>query len=97
MTISTIVTTTISNNNPPRKRGADEDMSMYTYDRDYAAHTMSGQIVTIPDQVAADQHEYDGKTFPVIRDDGRKARAMLMGDEYGLHTTGTGEPVVRMI
>ena len=73
-------------------------MSKYTFNSQSAAHTMSGvTIVTIPDQVANNQQEYDGKTFPVIRPDGTRARAMLMGDEYGLWTPGTGDPVVKMI
>lgn len=73
-------------------------MSKYTFNNRFAARAMSGNaIVTIPDQVADDQRKYDGKTFPVIRQDGTKARAMLMGAEYGLWTTGTGDPVVKMI
>lgn len=69
----------------------------YTYNAKYTAHTMSGGQVTIPDQVADDQKQFDGETFPVLRRDGSKGRAMLIGDEYGLHTSGTGEPVVKMI
>ena len=41
--------------------------------------------------------DYDGKTFPALRRDGTKARAMLMGEEYGLWTPGTGDPVVKMV
>ena len=43
------------------------------------------------------QKGFDGETFPVMRKDGGKARARLMGEEYGLHTPGTGDPVVRMV
>ena len=72
----------------------------YTFARNYAARTPSGMTVTVPDQVAAEQREYDGKSFPVIvRRPGsspRKARATLRGDLYGLHTAGTGDMVVAL-
>ena len=73
-------------------------MSKYTFETRYQAHTMSRtDFVTIPDQVAREQKDYDGKTFPVLRRDGTKARAMLMGDEYWLWTPGIGDPVVKMV
>lgn len=72
-------------------------MTKYSFDLKYQARTMSGGFVAIPDQVAMDQKGFDGETFPVLRKDGVKARARLMGDEYGLNTTGTGDPVVRMV
>ena len=68
----------------------------YTYNRGFAARTEAGEIVTIPDQVASSQREYDGMTFPVRRDDGSTAPAVLCGDAYGLHTGGTGDPVVSL-
>jgi len=71
----------------------------YSYLKKYAAFTMSGNMVTIPDQVAYSQKEYDANktSFPVIRKDGSKARAILRGEEYGLWTTGTGDAIVRII
>lgn len=70
----------------------------YTFLRGYQAHTMSRTgFVVIPDQVADDQKNYDGKTFPVVRRDGTRARARLMGDEYDLWGPGTGDPVVKMV
>ena len=75
-----------------------DKLRKYTFKTRYQAHTMSrNDFVTIPDQVADEQKEYDGKTFPVLRRDGTMARAMLMGDEYGLWTAGTGDPVVKMV
>ena len=72
-------------------------MTRYTFTRRYAAHTMRrDDYVFIPDQVIDAQGEYDGLTFPVLRRDGSTARATLRGEEYGLHTTGTGDPVVSM-
>jgi len=68
----------------------------YTFDLKYAAHTVKGGIVTIPDQVARAQRDYDGESFPVLRRDGSKARATLRGDLYGLGTSGTGDPVVAL-
>ena len=71
-------------------------MPRYTFDLKYAAHTVKGPSVTIPDQVARDQREFDGKSFPVLRRDGSKARATLRGELYGLWTSGTGDPVVAL-
>ncbi len=76
----------------------------YTFKSRAMAHTMRRDaMVIVPDQVAQDQHAYDGRTFPVLRCNslGRptakaKARATLMGEEYGLHGPGTGDMVVRM-
>lgn len=70
--------------------------SKYTYAMRYAARTPAGHIVTIPDQVAADQRAYDGRSFPVICADGRRTRATLRGEHYGLSGPGTGDPVVTL-
>ena len=70
---------------------------VYTFSQRIQAHTVRrDSFVVIPDQVAAAQKEYDGKSFPVLRRDGSKARATLRGDEYGLWTPGTGDPVVAL-
>lgn len=69
----------------------------YTFDRQYCARTVSGRVVHIPDQVAADQHAYDRKSFPVrqvTKVGVPMGRAVLRGDLYGLGTHGTGDPVV---
>ncbi len=79
-------------------------MSQYTISS-FVAHTKSGRCVLIPDEVAADQKYYDDRlvVFPVAYCSrcgvmtGRKARAMLDGDAYGLRTSGTGDPVVRIV
>ena len=68
----------------------------YTFVRRSLARTVSGDFVTVPDQVEEDQREFDGRTFPVERSDGRMARATLRGDLYGLDTPGTGDMVVSM-
>lgn len=65
----------------------------YTYATRYAAHYGS-RIVTIPDQVAADQRHYDGQTFPALTASGTRVRVRLRGELYGLGTSGTGDPVV---
>lgn len=89
----------------PRRSTSENDTTMstkinYTFARNYAANTPSGMTVTVPDQVAAEQREFDGKSFPVlVRRPGnspRKARATLRGDLYGLRTTGTGDMVVAL-
>ena len=67
----------------------------YTFSRRFTAHTVGHtETVTTPDEIAEDQKHYDGKSFPVLRRDGSKARATLRGDEYGLWTPGTGDPIV---
>ena len=61
--------------------------------------------VAIPNEVAADQKAFDGRTFPAIMlpryghcnpKEPRKVRARLRGDLYGLHTAGTGDMVVSL-
>lgn len=77
------------------------------------AHTKNGGFVLIPDVVSENQKEWDasGKTFSAIHCDdcgritptlinpslGKKCRARIDGDAYGLHTSGTGETVVRIL
>lgn len=59
---------------------------------------------TIPDKVAYNQRAYDGKTFIAttaclvngIRRE-RKIRVRLVGSDYGLNTSGTGDMVVRPV
>ncbi len=83
-------------------------MKKYTFNRGYQGFTVKGLRVILPDQVYDNQKDYDGKTFPVAvfpvnwrwlvpRLRTRPARARLMGDLYGLHTTGTGVPVVKIV
>jgi hypothetical protein len=78
-------------------------MKKYTYAGHSEAHLgVSGNMTCIiPDQVADDQKGYDGKTFPAIilrgYNSGQKIRVRLNGDDYGLHTSGTGDVVVRRV
>jgi hypothetical protein len=80
----------------------------HTYDMGYQARlgTIGDRVCTIPDQVASNQEEYEGKTFVTIVPAGyrgtgtataRKMRVRLVGDDYGLHTSGTGDVVVRPV
>ena len=46
---------------------------------------------------AADQKGNDGKTTVALLRDGRRMRVKLVGDDYGLWTTGTGDTIVRPI
>lgn len=71
----------------------------WTYSKRFEAHYgTKGQIVIIPDEVANDQRKWvqDGnKPFPAyVKGQGRKVRAKLDPDAYGLMTPGTGDPVV---
>ena len=56
-----------------------------------------GEFVTIPDQVIDDQARFDGKRFPVVREDNKKAYAVLLGAEYALGTKNQGYPVVKVV
>jgi hypothetical protein len=51
----------------------------------------------IPVEVDRDQREYDGKTFVAVADNGRRIRVRLVGDDYGLNTSGTGDVIVRPV
>ena len=71
-----------------------EDAPMtYTYLDGYLAH-YAGRHILVPDQVAASQRAYVGRTFPAF-DAGKKIRVRLDGDAYGLHTAGTGDMICR--
>jgi len=85
-----------------------QKMTRHTYDKGYQARlgTTGDRVCVIPDQVADNQEEYDGKTFVALLPAGyrgtgaataRKMRVRLVGDDYGLHTTGTGDVVVRPV
>ncbi len=71
-------------------------MATHTYTKQYAAH-YNGAVVTVPDDVADHQREWDatGRSFMALRTDGSKVRVRLDGDAYGLHTPGTGDMVVK--
>ena len=78
-------------------RLGDDMTNSYTFDKRAHAHTFGrNAFVIVPDQVAADQKHFDGRSFPVLRMDGTRTRATLRGDEYGLHTSGTGDMVVSL-
>jgi hypothetical protein len=78
-------------------------MTTWTYDRNHVAHFGTGYVV-VPDQISYNQREHDeaGTIFPAYRCDGsgrrtssRPAHVRLHGEAYGLHTTGTGDMIVR--
>lgn len=66
------------------------------------ANTVKGHYIAIvPDEVAENQSDFDGKTFPILIKPTygmpgkiRKGRGRLRGDLYGLNTPGTGDMVV---
>ena len=75
----------------------------YTFNSKSAHSMRRDAVIIVPNEVAENQKEFDGKTFPILRptigrDGGYvRGRGMLMGDEYGLHTTSTGDMVVKII
>lgn len=74
-------------------------MTKYTFEGSINARTVTGDFVEIPAEVDADQRGWNdaGASFPVIRRDGSKARAVIRGELYGLDTPGTGDTVVAII
>lgn len=69
----------------------------YTFKHNYLAHTVNGKTVMLPDMVAGDQKAFDGKRFTGRCSAGIvPIRMTLRGDLYGLHSTGTGDPVVSL-
>ena len=76
-------------------------MKKYTFNsrweafRNYQNIDFSDRVI-IPDQVADNQADFDGKTFPAIEVlSGKKIRVKLVGDDYDLHGSGTGDMCVR--
>ena len=71
----------------------------HTYNLGFTARTQANRRVILPDAVATDQRSWDGRTFMARRLDGRGrwVRVRLRGDLYGLHTPGTGDPVVTAV
>ena len=67
-------------------------MPTYTYNRRYAAW-LGDEIVTVPDQIAADQRAHDvaGTVFPARLRHGNEVMVRLDGEAYGLHTWGAGD------
>jgi len=82
------------------------DNMKHTYKQGYEAHLgiTGDRVCIVPDQVADNQQDYDGKTFPVIvpagwrgtgTPDKKRMRARLVGDDYNLDGPGTGDMIVR--
>lgn len=80
----------------------EDNMSKYQYTHGFVSHRTKGGFALIPDVVVNDQRGWDAsrRSFPAIPCDacgrviGASFRAVLRGDLYGLHTTGTGDCVV---
>ena len=83
-------------------------MKKQTYNRRFEAHLgLTGdRRCIVPDKVADNQRDYDGKSFIVIVPAGfrgtgttvsRKMRVRLVGDDYDLNGPATGDMVVRPI
>jgi hypothetical protein len=75
---------------------AKKELGGYTYYHNSAAW-LGDEIVTVPDQIADEQHHHDrAQTFyPVPRGGGGTINVRLHGDAYGLWTPGTGDMIVR--
>ena len=72
----------------------------YTYNQKWQSHRnyRSGfsDRVIVPDQVCDNQKDFDGKTFPALEiRTGKKVMVTLIGDDYDLNGSGTGDMCVR--
>lgn len=68
----------------------------HTYAMRHPAY-FAGGIITVPDQVAAEQREYAdaNRSFWAIRANGNRVRVRLNGSAYGLYTSGTGDIICK--
>jgi hypothetical protein len=57
--------------------------------------TDCGWRCVVPQYYADHQKEHDGETFMALTWDGQNILVRLVGSDYGLHTTGTGDMTVR--
>ena len=91
----------MGSNEAPRNN-EDNMSTKYQYTQGVIAHRAEGGFAMIPDVVINDQKGWDAsrKSFPAIPCDsigraiGPSFRAVLRGDLYGLHTSGTGDCTV---
>jgi len=70
-----------------------------TWDNGYEVHlgVTGDRRAVVPQEIAEHQREWDGRTFRALTRDGRWMRVRLVGDDYDLHGTGTGDMVVRPV
>lgn len=75
------------------------DYKKLTWRDGYQAHLglVGDRRCVIPQEVAMRQEDYNGRTFRALRHDGRWMRVRLVGSDYGLDTTGTGDIIVRPV
>lgn len=72
--------------------------SKMTWASGYECHLgRDGRTCVVSQEFAADQKGNDGKTTIALLRDGTRMRVKLVGDDYGLHTTGTGDMTVRPV
>ena len=78
-------------------------MSKHTYEQGVIAHRGNGGFAIIPDAVINDQKGWSAsrKSFQALpctstgKIIGKGFSAILRGDLYGLHTSGTGDCTIR--
>ena len=71
-----------------------------TWENGYECHLglTGNRICKINPEIAAHQNDYYGRTMIALLWEGgrmRQMRVRLVGDDYGLHTPGTGDIIVR--
>lgn len=70
-----------------------------TWENGYEVHLgfIGDRRAVIPQEIADNQEEYDGKLFKALLCDGRWMQVKLIGDDYDLNGPGTGDMVVRPV
>ena len=70
-----------------------------TWASGYECHlgTTGNRRCVVSQEFAADQKGNDGKTTIALLPDGGRMRVRLVGSDYGLHTSGTGDMIVRPV
>ena len=69
-----------------------------TWSNGYECHLGRGNRTCVVSQdFASDQKGNDGRTTTALLRDGVKMRVKLVGSDYGLHSSGTGDMTVRPV
>jgi hypothetical protein len=69
----------------------------YTFNEGTQAHTVSGIIVVIPDQLDIWEDYDNPKSYPAKHLDGTKCQVRVDHELTGTNTPGTGDTVVRIV
>lgn len=70
-----------------------------TWKNGYEVHLglRGNRRAVIPQEIAKNQHQYDGKLIKALLPNNKWMQVKLVGDDYGLNTGGTGDIIVRPV